>query len=435
MKKQNYIFLIALFLNCNVFAQTTFNLPADVYSPEENDVVAVPAEWMLSESQALAGRSSRAKPEHLPKYLDRVFELNQNSLDQLPENFGHSGRTNPPPGAPPDWAPWHLEAVATDLSVSASGLIGLKTLKGTPAVQVYWKKKKTQTVVQSGNSMDTESAASLTLTGFESGQELEAQVEPVVQFLTKKKGVKNPDQLRRGLLERVNSFQSLAMAAQTVTGKDWWISGMRVDCVVDLTGKVFGWGSLGGEIRVRLDWKRLMKKNAQSATVSRSKGTSAETLLTALISNLDALPGSDLSQAGFAAQGFRFGFGVSEKGDFAIGKATVSLLGHINLSRVPKKNLLLQTNLLPPQPVRILDEPGKDAGLVEPEKFQAGLKKALNIGHSFAAIAKKRSEKADAKWNIYEMKVGFDSTLSWKVGLVETGRLATAEINYLNLNF
>jgi len=105
---------------------------------------AVPQDWVVlpEDAPVLGATAASVRPkrgeEPSDEQVGRILTMNGEALDGLkaaPAALATRG------DRPKDWTPWHLEYFTTDLAVTAQGLIGVLTIKGTPSVQAFWRRQ------------------------------------------------------------------------------------------------------------------------------------------------------------------------------------------------------------------------------------------------------------------------------------------------------
>ena len=144
---------------------------------------------------------------------------------------------------------------------------------------------------------------------------------------------------------------------------------------------------------------------------------------------------------------------MSAGGTIGIAKGSATVLGHLNFTRDVKKpvvhrlldtadtgSILLIEDLPPKQHLQYAQTQGipfhnqlNQAVYEVPIKsIKNGLKKAIRLGGFFG---KHSSRQVKEGWRVYELKAGFDFSISGKLALVGIVGLATTEISFYNQNF
>ncbi|MBI3543661.1 MAG: hypothetical protein HY075_10355 [Deltaproteobacteria bacterium] len=441
----NVIFAFAL----GAAAHAAPNAPESWYVLPE-DQVAV--NGLVSESD------EAKKTEQAGALVDNIFAADGQALDGVPQSVENASTD---PTRPKDWAPWHMEYFMTDLAISTSGTLGVLAWKGTPSVQVFWRRqnepgrKKPDPVVIEPKPAGV--VSELAVSTEATPRELSLQLEPAVKAIMASGKVSDESALRRNLAAAAQDFQSLVSVIEKDSGSAWWVSRFRLDVTIDASGKVYPFLTLGAETRFRFDWFRL--KSAHPVVARPSAGpevarlqSNLEKFVRETATDLEAVSSDPkLEQGGFKAFQFRVGVGASAKGDVGIVKATASMMGQIYFARDVKKPLVN-----PPRPasgyVNLIEDCvsqrhlqfASDNGIaadssfdqvvykIDRARFRNGVAKALGMGGFFA----RRASNATSKhWKIFEMRPAFDLSLTGSLGVVTVGGLASVEICFYNQNF
>ncbi len=378
----------------------------------------------------------------------------------------------------PDQVPWHMEYFISELGVSASGILGSLILKGTPSVIFMWRKQNPAAPTPAQPAMVAESRAQddvkpegeLQLTNATSEEEMTMQLEPAIRAAVASGRVKDGDRLRKGLLAAAQDFQSLASTLGDNPGLEWWASRFRLDLTIDGSGKISHVLTVGGDLRFRFEWHRVMKKTPafqpRNLATMPLQQTRLHDFVVAMSQDLSALSDAKDNEvpSGFKAYSFRVGIGVTAKKDIGVVKGTAGLIGHVYFSRdvaKPKVNPkpLYSAPLTSVTEIPVIEgyespktveyalangikfdrETQRNGGALDQivykvnrKKIREGLRKAGKIASFFGKHA---SEANRGKWKVYELRTGFDLSVSGKVGMVELGGQATTQINFYNQNF
>lgn len=353
-----------------------------------------------------------------------------------------------------DRVPWHMEYLLTDLSVSASGLLGSLVMKGSPSVTFIWRKQKPAAI-----PLDVKvDAADVSMTNATTHEEMAMQIEPAVRMAVASGRVKNETKLRSSLLSAANDFQALAASVGENPGHDWWVSRLRLDLTLDATGAVTPVIGVGGDIRFRFEWHRIMKANASTgAPKTKLLGVAPSDLrefISATAEDLSVLSDTNPKPDGFKAYSYRVGLGVSAKGDIGVVKSTASLMGQVYFSRdVAKPKVHNLSAEVLPDTINVIEDASAAAETharyasenaiatervgnqivykVDRKKIRKGLARAAKMGILFG----KHAGSAKGHWKVFELRTALDLSITGKVGLTELSGLATSEINFYNQSF
>lgn len=466
------LFLCLNFLNAAI-AET--NVP-------ENQL---PKDWVMSpEDQTHANFEAQSlftdiREKLLSGVLGRIFNANLQVVDSIPEQkpMAWPGSRREPLR---DEAPWHLEAFTTELAVYASGLLGALTLKGQPAVQVYWKKQgpKPTPNPMAFKAEQDEEVLTYSLNEDVTDENLVRELEPMVKAALVSGKVKDENEFRGQVHQAAKEFRYLVSGLNTTSNTQWWLSTFRFDLMVGASGKLLPAPVLttGGDLRLRFDWAR-MKKSVPTRLNSIAK-PSGPYILTNYLDKArqdlqDFMIGmeKDLDYAfakvpateGLKAYNFRIALGITVKGNLGAVKGSASAFGHLifanNISApktypVPKANLLaMEEEVEQLAPLYIIErntpekhiqyatanmipykiDDNKEAYFkVDRKAFRKGLMRAVKIGQWFA---KKGAQAESRKWKMYQLKSSFDLSISGNIEVVSIGGTVAAEMSFYNMNF
>lgn len=252
----------------------------------------------------------------------------------------------------------------------------------------------------------------------------------------------------------------------------WWISGFRFDLAVDASGKISPLSTVGADLRFRFEWKRLQRQRSSMAGAdakvqplafgSGSDQRQMETFIDGLVADLEAASEDFAAKdSAYRPSAFRVGIGMSVGGKIGISKTQASALGHVTFSRDMSAPKPAPAELLGPETSDLLlvdqdprqetidfavkqgislagvfrDDSGKAVEAlyrIDRNKFRGGLAKAFRIGRFFA----RQSGSGDSKsWQLFQVKTGFDLSITGALGVLKLGSLGAAEITFMNTKF
>ena len=267
MKPQFLKFSMLVMLSSPQLPHDWYQLPEDVSSPERLSIKEDTSE----------------DPGKLAPVIEKIFDTTGKSVDRA---------------IPPQQTPWHLEYFTTDLSVTAQGLLGLLTLKGTPAIQAFWRHQ----AAPPAQSLDTSYDGMVTQ--FQAGDN---PVEPLIQAVLATGKFKKPGLLRRHLQDAATQFQAFVEVLEHSSGSSWWVSGFRVDLLVDASGTLLPVGTtVGGDLRLRFEWKRSLTMYPVSRSVSPDQ-VSLRQFVSSMEHSLEDVSAEASDPKGFEAYTFRVG--------------------------------------------------------------------------------------------------------------------------------
>jgi hypothetical protein len=343
---------------------------------------------------------------------------------------------------------WGLRGFMFDLGVSAQGTLGMLVAKGASSATVVWTKKKAQIKPQA-----FEPAVEATTT-FEGG-DFRQNLEPLVQSLVKTGKVNDPVELRKNLSLLAENVEALSQGVRGLRSKNWEISRLRFDISVSTSGKVGPFVSVGGGVKVRLEWfpqSRMTpfqhsQPTAQLASVQASLSETVKELIL-LMESYDQSEYTEKTKLSLSA--IRVGLGVSSKWKTVVLKNSASAVFYAYLSRAKPSVLSLAQSSLrgTPQGFEILDNSLSDSSRwfqlsgepdeilmgsnpvlkIDPKKFQKGLFRATKIGGFL--VSRSRKILADSSWELNQLKTGVEMNMSGDIKLVTVSGTASAEMTF-----
>jgi hypothetical protein len=439
----------------------------------------VPKSWyVLPEDPGYAAPTSdftgsqTQQRQRLEAMVDRIFLNQRDGLAGVTNYRGLDVR--PANHRPKDWVPWRFVAFATDLTVSGSGLIGLLIFKGSASVTAVWQKreKPAQNFAseQQAAEPDPRNEASAVPTFNFSAEDNAAttarKVDIIHNTVLATGRVRNTGGLKGRIGALVGQFNQMSATLETEpTGRMWYASRLRMDIQVAASGQI-SFGTVGGDVRVRLEWYRGMHNRS---TTARSRmaflaprtppESSLHSLVSTMVQDLSATSNGALGNE-FAIKNFRVGIGLGLDGNVGVAKASIKAIGHIYFSPAPRRPGFLEP-IAPPitdEPMYMVDtDPsveslqfaqargikthffGQDKKAVkfarfeiDRENFRRGLTKALGMGRFFTNRA---SQSNSQNWAISVIRSELTMSLTGDLGLVTLTGLATAQVEFENKNF
>lgn len=438
------------------FAQAeNTNLPQEWYiNPEDQE------EHQLQPMLKLPW-TKKAKMEKLVK---TIYQTNRASVEGASKNKSTvTGNKDIP-----NWTPWHLEAFTTELAVMNSGLIGVLTGKGTATVQAYWRKqepKTTKSIEEKHSTMlfeENDAFDSLNAEEISNEDSFTRELEPIIKSVLSTKKVKDELAFRRNIETAAHDFMDLINSFQTETKSKWWVSGVRLEFSVSASGKLVPAApvvSVGGDVRVRFSWKRIKQKNSIAKLTPRQVKSplqnKIQNFVTTLTRDLDEALDENLD--GFKPYAFRIGLGFTASGNVGIAKSSASAIASVSFATDVKAPVVRSKPMdasAAISPLLLVENKPSDRHIqfatnnaipfsleknnaravftIDNGKFKNGLKKAVKMASLFVKAGKSASS---AKWKLYQIKTGFDLSITGDVGLAKYGGVTSAELAFYNIEF
>jgi len=446
------------------------------------DLPHVPKNWVVlpedDSSAHLPQAAALSNNADLGSAVDHMLAYEGKNIDRFAE---------PPPSLdlsfgklyPKDWTPWRLEFYIQDLALTASGGIGILEMNANATLGFAWRRhhKYPSFTQPAGNALPPlpEEQPSLPIDSDASTAEIAREIEPTLQALFATGKIKDVAEARKNLLSSVSLIQNVLSTIDTEGHSNWYVSIIRFDLTVDLSGKIsFGGSSLkfGDISRIRFDFRRIarIKQPKPSPTLPLPNpptgiskvALSLKEFIISVSEDLESAANTEMPGHDFKAYQFRVGFGATQGGKIGFVKGNVTAVGQIHFGRKVVKPpvdgavaslkkpgifLILENH---PAPAHLefaaknkikMPEVAQDqvAYEVPRDLIREGLVNALKIGMFFADRAAGVSGLSQ-NWKVYDMRTQLDLSLTGGVGLATINVLAKGfqssfEIDYFNEKF
>ena len=382
----------------------TFVFAASAFAKENE--YKVPNEW-------LENHSSITEPD--PKFtasVDKIFQANLSPL-QMAETQNK----------------WGLRGFMFDLGVSAKGVLGMLVAKGAASATVVWTKKASNIQPAAFEPSFDESVA------IEDG-DFTRSLEPLVQSLVKTGRVKDPVTLRKNLNLLAEDMETLSMGVRGLHTRSWEISRLRLDVSVSTEGKIGPFVSVGGGVKVRLEWfpqaKALLYKPEQTPRLAAMQSSVNDTIRNLLLVMESYDQSEILKQNRLELSGLRVGLGISTKWKAVVLKSTAAATVYAYLSRPSLKTMSMGIPALRGESkgFEMMDGEGPTEKIsrIDPKRFEKGLGRATRIGVFFANRSRKSLEKSS--WELNQLKTGFEIGVGGDIHLVTVNGSISGEMTF-----
>src|SRR5687767_5322879 len=143
----------------------------------------LPLSWYrLPEDGVIPQEDERATEERAADAIEHLLKANSRALDRLSEwETRH-------PEIQVSREDWKLSALMLDLSLSASGALGVLMAKGEASAQLYWR--RLQDAMQMSESLGNEEADAR-FRGDDTREEIQLKLEPIIRTVMATQEVKN----------------------------------------------------------------------------------------------------------------------------------------------------------------------------------------------------------------------------------------------------
>jgi hypothetical protein len=351
-----------------------------------------------------------------------------------------------------------LEYLKTDLAVSATGLLGVLFLQGSPAVSLRWERVTPPAPNGGGRPAASDSRQIPTVLWIDEAStraDIDEQLGPFIAMIAGSGKVKDPVLFHDQLLYRADQFQQYARAMEGAMGDQWWASGFRAELDVDVSGMVSPAVSVGGQLTIRFEWDRLTCTSAPRDPLPPGL-QSLEDLVQAIAEDLDTVSQDVFTGTGYVPHGINVTLGVTGQGAFGVVNVAADAIGTVlfdngvsskagptrPVRRSPLSRIAYLRRHASESEIRyarehdvLIESAGRDPGDVilniARAAFRRGLEDASDMGLFFAQHAAKLSR---GKWRIYELAVNFQLSVGGIFGILQIGGLANAELDLFNHN-
>lgn len=394
----------------------------------------VPADWLANQDTAESKTESDSDEDLTPpsaalgETVDHIFTAQSDGLEKADHESMEPAQLSPTAQR------WHLTAFMADLSVSVSGLIGSLVSRGTPSVVAVFRKQypKVSPSPQPNQSEAVQIATSM------SNDELVQAMEPSIQATLATGRVDDENQFRQEAMKSAREFRSMSAALEAMDEHlPWKVSRFRLDLTVDEMGRITPIINVGADIRLRLEWFRMKRPSRQALERANPKNELAVGLaqFAAGISEdlIELSDDSVLVDSGFKPYSYRVGLGISKRHQFGVVTDNRSLVAHLYFTRNVAKPVV--------NPRLTQDSGGSELALIHQgeevtaithKRFRKGLRRAMKMGGFFARHANRHPH---AHWKVYELKTGFDLSLTGKTSLAGINGIGATEISFYNQRF
>ncbi len=341
-------------------------------------------------------------------------------------------------------------------------------MKGSPAVQVYWRKKETLAPGVPATP-DAASLASTENLNFMfnddmSEDQIRKQTDTLVRVVMASGKIKNEELFRSEMTKTVSEIHQKFGGLNTGSAGAWAPAVFRFDLSVEISGKVAWVATLGGGLRVRLEWHKTARPHlapARNVTeVAAKERADIEKLLALISTALPSLPTSE--QTDFDLKSIRIGLGLSAKGDIGVVKGSVSAMTQVvfkkaaarmrpsdhRLTAVDGKILFIEQNpsekhvefaqnrhvLHSFQPKAGQGDKSEATYEIDLKDFEEGFRNAAEMAVDFMKVENRGEESAGA-WKLHTVKMQYDMSLTGKAGMVTVGGLVSSELQFENVRF
>ncbi len=401
---------------------------------------------MLPEEQGYAQSMDKADAnddlESIDAFLEDYADIHHEVLNEQNHNSADKA------------SGWKMKRVRTWLGLGASGKIGPIGFGGGKLIKLDWEPKKINKSVEK----EEEFTADISLNQYSTEADLKNQLEPVIQNLVKSKKVTDEKELRKNLMAKGKEFFEMSKAMDAADEYAWYVKVLRLDFGVGASGKLQNFVvKVGADVRIRLEWARVMNVNKKPAdksdTFMTKTARSAAVLLKSLAQDITAATADKKAKNGFMLDEIRVCLSMSAEGKVVVAsvKGSVGPCIHINkkkVAKVDKAALVVKADDTFPMAVDneenvlnyakkagIAFEKGNDGSIfkVNRRKFRRGIDKAWKFGMKFTKKVNKKRYKR-SKWGLKKVRPLYSISVSGSVGPAKLKATPDLELIFTNYN-
>jgi hypothetical protein len=350
------------------------------------------------------------------------YDLDE-SMDSL-----HQAQTYALEKAEGEKSSWYLDHMKTILGLTLKGKLGIKSWGGKKGIELIWKKrsasKNLEEVDSEKNTFD--------LSEFKSSENAMQGIEPFINSLVESGKVKNADNLRAQLSQKVQTFFEVAKGAEAAAVQAYRPHKIRLDLSISADGSVNGlFVKVGGDVRIRLEWSRktfYQKSNKDLGSVAQK----TQSLLNGLASEIAKSIEEEPAAKSLKLKEFKVGIGVSVSGNVGVAKASASVVPQVYFKKVTLVEKVEEIHVT--EIPFLTDDKSNEVKMISSNRVRKGFKKSLRFAEYFQKKFSKKKYK-ESTWAVHTIKPSFTFDLSGDVGVVTLKGIAVFELAYLNNNF
>lgn len=416
------------------------------------------------ESQDQSGSSQNRNAEGFAAGTQHILKTNLAGIEKY--NAGPLNR-------------YPLKFISFDLGVGLGGNVGVLMLRGTSAIQLYWTKKLPPKkdvkvafaiaevpIVGNGNDQspqsfeETESGLAISNTSA-----VDDQVHLISKAIYATGKVKENPQLEPSLRRVANQFFQLMERARISSSPQWTLGRMRMDLIVSGSGTVHTGLTVGGIVRVRLQWmpegQHSPAKDFNDPILDPALDKVASGVHSVVQNILNHL--SDWSEyrpfVAYKPQLIRIGLGVTTGFNVGVVRGGAGSLIHatfrpINPAPAPKKAMFSAPMALasdseipllandsvkswaevfgmeaPPEAqLQMISNDMIGPMTLSREQIHKGMNKAVEMGKFFIEQGKVASQ--NSAWELFRIKTNLDFMIGGKTSVATVNGLVSMEVAF-----
>ena len=371
--------------------------------------------------------------DSIDNVLGAIVDGNREALDSVENNTDKAARRK---------SKWYLGGMETNLGLGLSGSIGVIGFGGTKTVKLKWARLNLDKSVTTEEAVDH----NITVSEATTKDQLDREFNVIADTLVKSGKVKDEAELKKNLQAVGRDFYEHAKGMKLNTRSVWYPSKLRLDISVGASGKINPvFVKLGGDVRIRLEWVRLMTKSSSDKGLMDKLNSKISKSMNKLMKDLSEDITSSVEGKrdfyDFSLSKVKVGLGLSIEGKVVVAKLKGELHPQVFFSRqvvsTSDKALVSfplngdETMGMKADNAENVLKYAKTAGVsfdkgikesifkMKRRRVRKGLKKAYKFAKKFAKKVSKRKKKKNSKWVIKEIESAYKFSISGSAGVVK----------------
>ena len=300
---------------------------------------------------------------------------------------------------------WGLSGFQTSLALGLSGKLGIYSWGGTKVIEVDWVRKEDKLFEENVISFDESTTE----------EAIDSRVDFIAGKIVGSGRVKNGKNLVQELRKIMKDFHFLGESLSQMSFSGWEPSKLRLEMGIKATGKII-FGKVGGDIRLRLDWKRTGSKGIKKRAPRKELTTFFKDMGQILFSSLPLY-----EKKGLPLNSVEIGLGIGVKGKVAIAELGGYAIPSVFFKRSKNYNKLVTSEALKGEILVVGRGQEKSFGRmfkVKKRRVRKGLKKAFKFAYKFnERFGSKMSPKS--QWKIKKIKSQYKFSMGGSLGPVK----------------
>ncbi|MDC0254117.1 hypothetical protein OAK75_04415 [Bacteriovoracales bacterium] len=300
---------------------------------------------------------------------------------------------------------WGLSGFQTSLALGLSGKLGIYSWGGTKVIEVDWVRKEDKLFEENVISFDESTTE----------EAIDSRVDFIAGKIVGSGRVKNEKNLVQELRKIMKDFHFLGESLSQMSFSGWEPSKLRLEMGIKATGKII-FGKVGGDIRLRLDWKRTGSKGIKKRAPRKELTTFFKDMGQVLFSSLPLY-----EKKGLSLNSVEIGLGIGAKGKVAIAELGGYAIPSVFFKRSKNYNKLVTSEALKGEILVVGRGQEKSFGRmfkVKKRRVRKGLKKAFKFAYKFSErFGSKMSPKS--QWKIKKIKSQYKFSMGGSLGPVK----------------